>query len=263
MRSWRILLMALLSLAACLASVDPVVAAANAAVQNDSMWIDSIGALQIFGEVKNTGDTWLRFVKITGTLRDGSGGIVDVIFTYALLHFLPPEGVAPFNLIEIDTAKSSRVQSYTLVVEFQEASAPAQQLLILNVADSKNSLGWLEVVGEVENQAATASTYTQVTGTFYDAEGKVVYVHFTYTSPSEIPSGGRYGFKITVGSDERSSKIARYALTAESENSGYTSVPETPWPTVLTAVALTLAAVVLRRKRPLGTSSPFSWSKPS
>jgi hypothetical protein len=235
-------------LVACLVSIRPVAAAASAVIQNDSMWIDSTGALHIFGEVKNTGDVWLRFVKITGTLRDGSGGIVDVSFTYALLDFLPPEGVAPFDLIEIDTAKSSRVQSYTLVVEFQEASALAQQLLILNVADSKNSLGWLEVVGEIENQGATPSTYTQVTGTFYDAEGKVVYVHFTYASPSEIPPAGRCGFKITVGSDERSSKITRYILTAESENSGYTSVPEFSWVTIVAAVILTLTAVALKGK---------------
>ena len=259
MRSWRILLMALLSLAACLASVDPVVAGANAAVQNDSMWIDSLGALHIFGEVKNTGDVWLRFVKVTGTLRDPAGAIVDVIFTYTLLNFVPPDAVASFNIIEIDTAKSARVGSYSLLLEFQEATALSQQLAVLNVADSKNSLGWLEVVGEVENRGTASSAYTQVTGTFYDVDGRVVYVRFTYADPTEIPPGAKHPFKITVGSDERSSKITRYAISAESENSGYTSVPETPWPTVLTAAALTLAAVVLRRKRPLGTSSPFSW----
>jgi uncharacterized membrane protein len=37
-------------------------------VQNDSMWIDSAGILHVFGEVKNTGDVWLRYVKISGTL---------------------------------------------------------------------------------------------------------------------------------------------------------------------------------------------------
>ena len=130
---------------------------------------------------------------------------------------------------------------------------------VLNVADSKNSFGWMEVVGEVENRGTAPSAYTQVAETFYDVDGKVIYVHFTYADPSEIPPGAKHPFKITVGSDERSSKITRYAISAESENSGYTSVPETPWPTVLTAAALTLAAVVLRRKRPLGTSSPFSW----
>ena len=166
-----------------------------------------------------------------------------------MLSFVPPDAVAPFNMIEIDTAKSARVGSYSLLLEFQEATALSQQLAVLNVADSKNSLGWLEVVGEVENRGTAPSTYTQVAGTFYDADGKVIYVHFTYTDPSEIPPGAKHPFKITVGSDERTSRIARYALTAESENSGYTSVPEMPGPTVLAALALMLVAVMLRGKR--------------
>jgi len=176
---------------------------------------------------------------------------VDVIFTYTLLNFVPPDAVAPFNMIEIDTAKSARVESYSLLLEFQEATALSQQLSVLNVADSKNSLGWLEVVGEVENRGTATSAYTQVTGTSYDVDGRVIYVQFTYADPSEIPPVAKHPFKITVASEERSSKIAQYAIAAESENSGYTSVPETPWPTVLTAAALTLAAIVLRRKRSL------------
>jgi hypothetical protein len=77
-------------------------------------------------------------------------------------------------MIEIDIAKSARVQSYTLILEFQEIAAPSQQVAVVNVADSKNSLGWFEVVGEIENHATAPSAYTQVTGTFYDADGKVM-----------------------------------------------------------------------------------------
>jgi len=249
MRLRRALLPVLIILTAWLTSAHSVVAVGGAVVQNDSMWIDSLGALHIFGEVKNTGDVWLRFMKITGTLRDSGGSVVDVIFAYALLHFVPPDTAAPFNMIEIDTAKSARVQSYSLLLEFQETAALSQQLTVVDAADSKNSLGWLEVVGEVENHGGTPSAYTQVTGTFYDADGKVIYAHFTYADPSEIPPGATHPFKITVGSEERSSKITQYALVAESENSGYTSIPETPWPAVMTAAGVTLAVAVLRRKR--------------
>jgi len=128
-------------------------------------------------------------------------------------------------------------------------------------------LGWFEVVGEVENRGTAPSTYTQVAGTFYDADGKVIYVQFIYADPSEIPPGPRHPFEITVGSDERSSKIIRYAISAESENSGYTSVPETPSPALLTAVALALAITALKRKRSLRISpteiSGAQWSSSS
>jgi len=80
-------------------------------------------------------------------------------------------------------------------------------------------------------------------------------VAFTYTDPSEIPIAGRNIFKITVGSDERSFRVARYSLTAESENSRFTSVPEFPWPPILAAAALTLGPVALQRKQPQGRST--------
>ena len=226
-------------------------AAASATVQNDSMWIDSAGVLHIFGEVKNTGDIWLQYAKITGTLRDSGGGIVDVVYTFTETMYLPPEDVSPFNMIELDTAKSARVQSYTLIVEQQEAAPIPQKLVIHNVADSKNSLGWMEIVGEVENQADATSIYTKIAGTFYDESGKVIYAGYTFTDPSDVPAGAKYPFKMTILSDERTSKVARYTLIAESMNSGYTSVPETAWPILVMAAALTLGLVALQGRAPL------------
>jgi hypothetical protein len=234
-------------LAGSLAPVPRAAATANAIVQNDSMWIDSAGYLHIFGEVKNTGDVWLRYVQITATLRDASSSIVDVVFTFTSTDFLPPDSVAPFNIVESDTAKSARVQTYSLVVEFREATAIAQKLVIMSVGDSKNSLGWLEVVGEVENQGDALSTYTEVVGTFYDVNGKVVYVGFTFASPSDVPPASKYGFKITVSSDERTNQIGRYSLIAESQN--YTSVPELSAPMLVAGIVLSMGVLALWKKR--------------
>jgi len=68
-----ILLVALLFIGMCLMTVHPARAAASAEIQNDSMWINSVGTLCIFGEIKNTGDVWLRFVEVIATLRDATG----------------------------------------------------------------------------------------------------------------------------------------------------------------------------------------------
>jgi hypothetical protein len=224
-------------------------ASPSAAVQNDSMWIDSAGMLHIFGEVKNTGGVWLQFVKIVGTLRDSSDAIVDVGYTYTRTMYLPPEGVSPFDLTELDTAKSARVQSYSLIVEYREVAPIPQKLVILNTADSKNSLGWLEIVGEVENQADQVSTYTKIVGTFYDETGKIIYTAYTYTDPSEVPAGAKHPFKMMILNDERSSKISRYTLIAESMNSHYTSVPEWPFPGVILVAVLGLASLLIGRAR--------------
>jgi hypothetical protein len=221
-------------------------AAASAAVQNDTSYISSIGTYHIIGEVLNSGDTWLRFVKVTAIMKDTNGQVVDVDFTYAWVERLPPNERAPFNIFEIDTAKSARITSYTLALEF-DAADPAEVLLqIQGPSTSTNILGHFEVVGEVKNNGPETSPFSKVIGTFYDAAGKVIYVDFTYTSPADIPPSQAYGFKITVTDEIASAKISRYALFADS--SQYTSVPETPWPIVMLAAALTVAIVALRRK---------------
>ena len=241
--------LALLVPAAFLAIVPPARAAASAVIQNDSMWIDSIGTLHIVGEVRNSGAGWLTFVEVTGTLRDSGNAIVDVVFTFTSLRYVPPNIAAPFDLMETDTAKSARVQSYTLLLDYQESPEVPQKLVVMNAAQSTNSLGWLEIVGEVQNNADAVSAYTEVTGTFYDAQGKVAYVGFTFTSPSEIPAGAISPFKLSIIGSERSSKVAQYTLFAESTTSGFTSTPETPWPGIFMAVVLAVGVVALRRKR--------------
>lgn len=246
MRQCTILLALVLVTGAWLVSIQPVTAAPSATILNDSWWVDSLGLLHVFGEVKNTGSVWLRFIRVTATLYDiNTHEIFDVVSTYCSLEHLPPDAVCPFDVIETDTAKSALLPDYWLVVEAQETTPFEGNLLIVNVSESKNTLGWLEVVGQVSNQGSSTSRYTKVVGTFYDETGYVVYTHFTYTSPSDIPPGTAYSFKLTVGSDERSRKVTRYSLTAESME--YTSMPEMPWPALVTATVIAVAVVVFKR----------------
>jgi hypothetical protein len=229
--------------------VEPASAAATGVIQNESVWIDSIGRLHIFGEVRNTGDSWLRFIGVTGTLYDSGGTVVDVIFTFTELGYLAPNMITPFDLVELDLAKSSRVQRYSLVLEYSGTSAFPVKLKIVNVGNSTNSLGWLEVAGEVENDGDSTSNETKVIGTFYDNAGKVVYVASTLTSPSKIPSGAKYGFKMIVTDEGLTRKVTRYSIAAESEE--YTSVPELSWSLALFIVTLSLMIFAIRKCTPL------------
>jgi hypothetical protein len=247
MKTSRILTMLLLCVATSLV-IGPARAVASVTVQNDSSWISESGNLWIFCEVTNTGDTWLRYVKVVATLKDASNAMVDVIYGFTAVQYVPPSATVPLAMVEIDNAKSARVASYTLASEFMEASPIQQKLTISNLAISTNALGDLEVLGEVQNQGAASSPYVKIAGAFYDTTGKLVYVGYTFTDPSEIPAGATYPFKLTVYSADRSSKIDHYNLIAESQIVGYTSVPELPWPMIITIAALTLAIVAMRRK---------------
>ena len=238
-------LLVLLTLAAALPYVH---ASPNAMIQNDSSYTDSLGYYHVVGEVLNNGDASLTFIKISGVFKDSGSQVADTELTYAYTNYLPAGQKAPFDLFVADTQKSSHVVSYTLALEYEATTgAVPLQLTIEGTTSSPDSLGFLEVVGQVRNSGQTISNFTKVVGTFYDQAGKVIAVEFSYTSPSGIPAGQAYGFKLIVDDAAISSRVAKYALFAESNQ--YTSIPEIPWPFILLSAGLTLCWVVIRRKR--------------
>jgi hypothetical protein len=118
-------------------------------------------------------------------------------------------------------------------------------LQILNVNPAKNSWGWFEVVGEVQNNGNKPSHYTEVVATFYGSDGKVVYVWFTFTEPDTIQPGMKAPFKISIPSLERSDLITTYSLAVESDE--YTSIPEFPWQVIIMGVVLSVTLFMLGR----------------
>jgi hypothetical protein len=215
-------------------------------IQNDSTFIDEAGYYHIVGEVKNTGDVWLQFVRASATLKDQAGVVVDTSFTYTLLDRLPSNIASGFDIVELDMGKSAQIRSYTLALEYREVTPLTTALEILNTSSSKNSLGWLQIVGEVRNNGDTISEYTKVTATFYGADGKVVDVGYTYTDPSTVQPHSQLGFKLTLLSTTRSSAATTWALDTQSNQ--YASIPEASWPAVMLIAALSLGCVAVWRR---------------
>ena len=216
----------LLLLTVCLTSVLFLFPSARAAVpgarvQNDSSYI-LYGTYHVVGEVLNTGDVPLRFIAVTVTFKDQNGRVVDVVRGYVYggwdefkCMYLPPGQKAPFDILELDSAKSARISSYTLTLEFQEAATPFQNpLTVESVSNSTDSEGELLVSGEVKNNGIETSKFTTVVGTFYDTNGGVVYVAFALTIPNDIPAGQSYAFQLTVPDAQISSRVRKYALLA-------------------------------------------------
>jgi len=168
-------------------AIKPVAAAPNAVIQNEGSYVDVAGYYHIVGEVKNTGDVWLQFVRISATLKDQNGAIVDMPFTYTTLNRLPPDIATGFDLVELDTMRSAQVRSYSLSLEFQQAESLSNHLVVTNITSSKDFLGWLQVLGEVQNTGDSISEYTEVIGTFYGTDGKVVDVMLHSPLPTLPP----------------------------------------------------------------------------
>jgi hypothetical protein len=109
-----------------------------------------------------------------------------------------------------------------------------------------DSIGFLEVVGVVQNNGTLTSTFTKIIGIFYSSQNNITFVGFTFTSPDSIPSGARYGFKLIVSDKTQSSLSTRVTLLAESDQ--YSGIPEFPWPAIALTTVLSVGIVAMRKR---------------
>jgi len=226
----------------------PHVAASPSAVihNNTSNYIDEVGYLHVVGEAQNTGDVWLQSVRIGATFKNQNGAVVGTSFTYTLLDRLPPGVTSGFDVFEFDKGKSAMIRSYTLAIEFETAEPLTTALEIINTSSSKDSFGFLTIVGEVKNNGDTISEYTEVVAIFYGANGNVVDVGYTFTEPTTVQPRSQQSFKLIPTSDPQSNLATRWVLDTQSNQ--YASVSETIWPALMLAAALSLCGFAMRKK---------------
>jgi hypothetical protein len=82
-------------------------------------------------------------------------------------------------------------------------STPTQQDEPIKISSSNDfidSIGYMHVVGEVENNTPTNIQFVKVTGTFYDTNNQVVATDFTYTNPADIGAGQKAPFELILTS---------------------------------------------------------------
>lgn len=198
--------------------VRPVTASpfAYAVIQNDTSYIDISRSYHVVGEVKNIGDTWLRYIIISASLKDENGTVVDIKPATPLLFHLPPNATVGFDAVELNKTLSATIRSYTLTLTYRISQPKSMLLRVSDLNSSKNVLGWLQVHGQIANTGNSASENTVVTGTFYDANGKVVYVTLTSLAKSTIAAGTSQSFTLSVVDPTRSKLVSTYSVAAES-----------------------------------------------
>jgi hypothetical protein len=200
------------------AFVKPVKAAEQISVVNHQGFLDSTGYYNVYGEVKNNGDTTAKnvYVKITFT----SGSEADEDEHETLIHVILPGRKSPF-MGTAGSIQGSLVTSYT--VELMDLTMSSEDLpKVLQIMSSKsevNIINNMMINGTVKNTGAETATYTRVYATVYDGPsgtGNVVAVTSCTAQPYNVCPGqtGNFemGFFITQGKS-----YASYVLAAESD----------------------------------------------
>lgn len=200
-----------------------VEAVAQVHIGSNIGYIDSLGYYNVVGEVQNIGDQAVRYVKVSATFYDSVDTVVGTSFTFSRVDVLLVGRKSPFRIILLDTSQSLKIDHYSLNVDFVLTTSLPIGLEILSHSSYIDSIGYMHIVGEVENIATGKATYVKVIATCYDEADKVVDVSFTFSNPSDIEAGQKAPFEILIMS-EKVETVASYELTAESMQ--YSEIPE-------------------------------------
>jgi hypothetical protein len=146
----------------------------------------------LIGELFNNTATNVRFTRVSATLRDGSGNVVDSDYSFSMIDTLTPGMRSPFLIIFSDPPTWN---SYELAVTWATTTDTPHHLEILNTQSYFDTSDAYTVVGEIRNQYSEPRTFVEAFVTMYDAEGKVIGVASNYTNPYDLQPGQTASFK--------------------------------------------------------------------
>lgn len=178
--------------------------------------LDRVGRPTAVGEVENgltepIGDLTL---EVTFTRRDGSR---ETVAGRPLLGTIRPGERSPFVVRLSD--RSADPADVSVQVGYQSGvSEPYDGLAVAEHAATDRTDSQVTVNGRVENRGGER-VGARVVATFYDANGSVVGVRSTPTSPRVLESGDSGEFEVrlrTLGNvPSRADDVARYELSVE------------------------------------------------
>jgi hypothetical protein len=149
--------------------------------------VDSAEGAVVMGEVVNE-DTIPAFVNVNATLLDGSAGTIDDESSFdKILHVLLPKQVTPYR---IDFPHLSLSKAKNVRMDIKATLVPASSDPVIGVMNQKietDAQGHPSLHGELLNQSGETVNIPHVIASFYDNNGKVVWVADGYVEKALIP----------------------------------------------------------------------------
>jgi len=149
--------------------------------------IDSAQGAIVMGEVVNE-DTIPAFVNVNATLVDGRGSAIDDESSFdKILHVLLPKQVTPYR---IDFPKVSLARVKNVRMDVKATLVPASSDPVIGVMNQKletDAQGHPVLHGELLNESGQVVNIPHVIASFYDNNGKVVWVADGYVERALMP----------------------------------------------------------------------------
>jgi hypothetical protein len=149
--------------------------------------IDSAEGAVVMGEVVNE-DTVPAFVNVNSTLVDASGNPIDDESSFdKILHVLLPKQVSPYR-IDFPKVSLSKVKNVRMDVKATLVPASSDPVIgVMNQKLDQDAQGRSVLHGELLNQTGQTVNIPHVIASFYDNNGKVIWVSDGYVQQALLP----------------------------------------------------------------------------
>lgn len=150
----------------------------------------------IVGEMFNSTDDWLEYVRIVATFYDASGTMIGSDFAYTELDVIPPGDRGVFDLGVDASTVGGDVASYDLQVQGRPPLNIPYQGLVVEVSNQYEQRDYWHLEGLVRNAGGSDCEYVRVVAGFYDSTDNIVGVSFTYTKIDVVAAGSQAPFDL-------------------------------------------------------------------
>ncbi|HTW31037.1 MAG TPA: hypothetical protein VMD76_05130, partial [Candidatus Sulfotelmatobacter sp.] len=151
--------------------------------------VDSPEGVVIVGEVVNE-DTVPAFVNVNAALIDANGKTIDEESSFdRIAHVLLPKEVSPYR---IDFPGILLADVKNVHMDVRPALVPASADPVIGVVDQKieeDAQGNSVLQGKLQNQSGRTVNIPHVIASFYDNDGRVVWVSDGYVDRALLPLG--------------------------------------------------------------------------
>jgi hypothetical protein len=149
--------------------------------------VDSAAGAVVMGEVTNE-DTVPAFVTVNATLVDASGNAIDEESSFdKIAHVLLPKQVSPYR-IDFPDLNLKNVKNVRMGVNATLVPAAADPVIgVMNQRIDTDMQGKSVLHGDLLNQGGQTVNIPHVIASFYDNDGKVVWVSDGYVDQALLP----------------------------------------------------------------------------
>jgi hypothetical protein len=149
--------------------------------------VDSAEGAVVMGEVTNE-DTIPAFVTVNATLLDGAGNPIDDESSFdKIAHVLLPKQVTPYR-IDFPNLNLKNVKNVHMDVKATLVPASADPVIgVMNQKIDTDTQGKSVLHGDLLNQSGETVNIPHVIASFYDNNGKVVWVSDGYVDRALLP----------------------------------------------------------------------------